>query len=107
MIMIPNRPGQENNYVQFIEGLKALVKEGRVPQSRIDDAVQRILQIKFQMGLFEQPFTPPAFADSIGSSEHRRIARECVRQSLVLLKNERHALPLSKQIKQVFVIGNG
>src|SRR6185436_2446622 len=88
MIMIPNGPGHENSYVQFIEQLKALVKEGRVPLSRIDDAVQRILRIKFQMGLFEQPFTDPALTDSIGSMPHRQLARECVRQSLVLLKNE-------------------
>jgi len=107
MVMIPNAPGQENNYLQFIENLKALVKEGRVPQSRIDDAVHRILRTKLQMGLFAQPFADPAFADSIGSNEHRQIARECVRQSLVLLKNERHTLPLSKQIKHLHVIGKG
>jgi beta-glucosidase len=105
MIMIPNGPGQANNYVQFIESLKGLVKEGRVAQSRIDDAVERILRVKFQLGLFEQPFTDPALTDTIGSAKHRRIARECVRQSLVLLKNEKNALPLDKKLKRVHVIG--
>ncbi len=105
MIMIPNGRGRRNNYVQFIDDLKALVKEGRVPQSRIDDAVQRILRVKFQMGLFEQPFTDASLTDSIGSAQHREIARECVRQSLVVLKNTNHALPLSKNLKHVHVIG--
>lgn len=105
MIMIPNGPGQRNNYVQFIENLQALVKEGRVPQSRIDDAVQRILRVKLQMGLFEQPFTDPALTETIGSAEHRQIARECVRQSLVLLKNSNAALPLSRKLKHIHVAG--
>ncbi len=105
MIMLPNGPGQQNNYVQFIENLKALVQEGRVPQARIDDAVQRILRVKFQMGLFEQPFTNPTLTDSIGSAAHRQVARECVRQSLVLLKNDNHALPLSKKLKRLHVAG--
>ena len=54
MIMIPNGPGKTNNYVEFIEDLKALVAEGKVSPARIDDAVTRILRIKFQMGLFQQ-----------------------------------------------------
>lgn len=105
MVMIPNGPGQRNNYVQFIENLKALVKEGRVSQARIDDAVVRILRVKYEMGLFEQPFTEPALTDRIGSAEHRRVARECVRQSLVLLKNDRNALPLEKKMKRLHVAG--
>lgn len=105
MIMIPNGPGQGNNYVQFIEQLKALVKEGRVSQARIDDAVQRILRVKFEMGLFEQPFTDPALTETIGSAEHRQTALACVRQSLVLLKNSNDSLPLSKKLKRVHVVG--
>jgi beta-glucosidase len=105
MVMIPNGPGQGNNYVQFIENLKALVKEGQVSQARIDDAVQRILRVKIEMGLFEQPFTDPTLTGGLGSAEHRRIARECVRVSLVLLKNENHALPLEKKLKRIHVIG--
>ena len=59
------------------------------------------------MGLFENPWTDPALTGQIGSSEHRKVARECVRQSLVLLKNARHALPLSKHLKHIFVVGKG
>jgi len=105
MIMIPNGPGQPNNYVQFINDLKALVADGKVSQSRIDNAVRRILRIKFQLGLFENAPTDPKLTAAIGSPEHRAVAREAVRESLVLLKNENHVLPLSKQIKRLAVVG--
>jgi beta-glucosidase len=106
MIMIPNGPDKTNNYVEFIQDLKDLVAEGKVPQSRIDDAVSRILRIKFQMGLFENAYTDPALTAQIGSSAHRAIARECVQQSLVLLKNSHHALPLVKNVKHLVVVGS-
>jgi hypothetical protein len=77
---------------------------GKVPPARIDDAVTRILRIKYQMGLFENPWTDPALTAKIGSPEHRQVARQCVRESLVLLKNERHALPLAKDVKHIFVV---
>lgn len=105
MVMIPNGPDKTNNYVEFINDLKELVADGTVSQTRIDDAVSRILRIKFQMGLFENPWTDPALTAQIGSSEHRQVARKCVQQSLVLLKNKDHALPLSKNLKHIFVVG--
>ena len=105
MIMIPNGPEKPNNYIVFIQDLKELVAEGKVPQSRIDDAVRRILRIKFQMGLFENVTTDPKLTAAIGSPEHRAVARECVRESLVLLKNENHVLPLSKKVKHLVVVG--
>jgi beta-glucosidase len=105
MIMIPNGPDKTNSYVEFIKDLKELVAEGKVSQARIDDAVSRILRIKFEMGLFENPWTDPSLTAQIGSSEHRQIARECVQQSLVLLKNKHHALPLSKNMKHLVVVG--
>jgi beta-glucosidase len=107
MVMIPAGPDKTNNYVEFINDLKELVTEGKVPLSRIDDAVSRILRIKFQMGLFENPWTDPGLTAQIGSSEHRAVARECVRESLVLLKNNRHTLPMSKNLKHIFVVGEG
>jgi len=107
MIMIPNGPDKPNNYVEFITDLKALVGEGKVPAARIDDAVRRILRIKFQMGLFDSTATDPELTLEIGSQAHRAIARECVRKSLVLLKNERHLLPLSPKINRVVVVGVG
>lgn len=105
MAMIPNGAGQKNNYVQFITFLKELVDEGRVPHARIDDAVRRILRAKFKMGLFEHPYADPKLTDAVGSAAHRQVARECVRQSLVLLKNDNHALPLSKKMKHLVVVG--
>jgi beta-glucosidase len=105
MIMIPNGAGKPNNYIEFIDDLKALVAAGKVSPSRIDDAVRRILRIKFQLGLFESTATDPKLTAAIGSPEHRVVARECVRKSLVLLKNEKHALPLSKKIKRLAVVG--
>jgi beta-glucosidase len=106
MAMIPRAPWQSNSYVDFIRDLKELVAEGRVSEARINDAVSRILRVKFQMGLFEHPYTDdPALAADIGSAAHREVARQCVRESLVLLKNEKHTLPLSKKIKHVVVVG--
>jgi beta-glucosidase len=105
MIMIPYGPGTTNNYVEFIQDLKELAAAGQVPQGRIDDAVRRILRVKYQMGLFENPWTDPALTAKIGSPEHRQVARQCVRESLVLLKNERHALPLPKDVKHLVVVG--
>jgi beta-glucosidase len=105
MVMIPNGPGQKNNYVQFITQLKELVAEGRVPQARIDDATRRILLAKLRMGLFAHPYTNPKLTAEVGSAAHRQVARECVQQSLVLLKNENHALPLSKKLRHLAVVG--
>jgi beta-glucosidase len=103
--MIPNGPGTKNNYVEFITLLKELVNEGKVPVSRIDDAVRRILLVKARMHLFDHPFSEPGLTAAVGSAEHRKVARECVQKSLVLLKNERGALPLSKQVKRLVVAG--
>jgi beta-glucosidase len=105
MVMIPYGPGHTNNYAEFIADLKALVAEGKVSQARIDDAVRRILRIKFQMGFFEHPSTNPELTAAIGSAKHRQVARECVEQSLVLLKNDHRALPLSKKLQRLIVVG--
>jgi beta-glucosidase len=107
MIMVPNGPGTKNNYLEFIDALKGLVREGKVPASRIDDAVRRILRVKLKMGLFERPFSNPALLAKVGCAEHRAVARQCVRESLVLLKNDRKTLPLSKQINRLLVAGRG
>ncbi len=99
MIMVPTR------FIEFISTLRNLVNQNRIPVSRIDDAVRRILRIKFKMGLFENPYTDRSYTGSIGSAEHRQIARECVRQSLVLLKNDNQILPLSKNLARIHVAG--
>jgi len=105
MVMIPYGPGHANNFVEFIQDLKDLVAEHRVSEARIDDAVRRILRIKIEMGSFEHPYTDPSLTAAIGSPEHRAVARECVRQSLVELKNQNHALPLAKNLKRLAVVG--
>jgi beta-glucosidase len=105
MVMIPNGPGKPNNYVEFITLLKELVREGTVPESRIDDAARRILYVKARMHLADHPFSDPALTSAVGSAEHRQVARECVRTSLVLLKNEKGILPLAKTGKKLIVAG--
>jgi beta-glucosidase len=95
-----------SNYQGFIQNLISLVNEGEVPISRIDDAVRRILRIKFRLKLFEEPYTNRNMIHLIGSSEHREIARECVRQSLVLLKKKDNVLPLEKNDKTILVAGS-
>ncbi len=105
MIMIPYAPDKKNNFVEFITDLKELTAEGKVSRARIDDAVRRILRIKLQMGLFNEASTDPKLTAAIGSPEHRAVARQCVSESLVLLKNDKHALPLSKKIKNLLVVG--
>lgn len=107
MVMIPNGEGQTNNYRQFIRLLTELVEQGKVSPARIDDAVRRILTVKYEMGLFEHPFARPELLGKLGGPEHREVARACVRESLVLLKNEAKALPLAKNLKHLVVIGKG
>lgn len=100
---------EPNSYQRFMGLLTELVNEGRVPMSRIDDAVTRILRVKLAMGLMDKKRSPLAarkLHQAFGSARHRQVARECVRQSLVLLKNERHTLPLSKQLARIHVAGN-
>ncbi len=97
-----------NTYREFFSTLKELVEEGRVPISRIDDAVKRILRVKFAMGLLDKD--RPQTADrtlhkDFGSEEHRSLAREAVRKSVVLLKNENHILPVSKQAARIHISG--
>jgi beta-glucosidase len=99
---------EPTDYKQFFNLLRELVKEGRVPMARIDDAVTRILRVKFAMGLMDKNRSPLAdrrLHKSFGSAEHRQAARECVRQSLVLLKNEKKTLPLSKKLASIHVGG--
>lgn len=127
------------NYTEFIDGLTSLVKNNFIPMSRIDDAVARILRVKFTMGLFEHPLADYSMINYLGnqvswtfdriclkllqvlnnvllliharfSQEHRELAREAVRKSLVLLKNGESAdeplLPLPKKTSKILVAGS-
>lgn len=89
----------------FQKGLKTGIKDRSVDISRIDDAVKRILRQKFRLGLFENPFPDASLVKEIGSKKHREIAKQAVRESLVLLKNEAQTLPLSKETKKIVVVG--
>ncbi|MGP4029306.1 glycoside hydrolase family 3 protein [Actinomadura sp. 3N407] len=89
---------------QFIETLLAEVRAGRVKESRVDDAVSRILKAKFELGLFEKPYTDRRYAGTIGSPAHRAVARRAVAESQVLLKNSGRALPLRRN-EEIYVAG--
>ena len=82
------------DYATFITTLKAQVANRNVRMARIDDAVARILTKKFELGLFEHPYTDRTHIGEIGSPAHRALARTAVQKSQVLLKNDRNALPI-------------
>ncbi len=99
---------EPNNYRGFISNLTALVKDGTVPMSRIDDAVTRILRVKFALGLMDPKrsvMTDRTLEKDFGSAAHREVARQAVRESLVLLKNDHQTLPLSKKAARIVVAG--
>ncbi|CAL5400558.1 unnamed protein product [Camellia sinensis] len=104
MVMVPY------NYTEFIDDLTKLVKHKVIPMDRIDDAVSRILLVKFTMGMFENPLADLSLIDQVGSQAHRNLAREAVRKSLVLLKNGKSPddplLPLPKKAPRILVAGS-
>jgi beta-glucosidase len=103
MIMLTDR------YAECFKDLKELVDEGKVPMARIDDAVTRILRVKFALGLMDKkrsPLADRALHKTFGADEHRAVARQAVRESLVLLKNEKKTLPIAKTAR-VHVAGRG
>jgi beta-glucosidase len=84
----------------------ALLKNGRLSQATLDEAVRRVLRVKFRLGLFEQPYVDPALERRVLiAPEHRAAAREIAARSLVLLKNERNVLPLARSVRSVALIG--
>ena len=98
MVMVPT------NYKTFITTLRNEVNAGNIPMSRINDAVTRILNAKFALGLFTQPYTDRSYTAQVGSAAHRAVARQAVRESLVLLKNN-GVLPLSKTATYKLIVG--
>ena len=97
MSMVPN------DY-SFADDLIALVKEGAVTQTRIDEAVRRILRVKFELGLFENPGPNPALKANFARADSRQVSLEAARESITLLKNANNLLPLAKTAK-VLVTG--
>jgi len=104
MVMLSHTKGV-HTAADLANALSSLVASGDIPEGRIDDAVRRILTIKCEMGLLDGDTTLDAsLTAAIGSSEHRAVARDAVRQSLVLLKND-GTLPLPKTLSRIHVTG--
>ena len=104
MVMVPSK------YKEFYGHLKSLAESGEVPMARIDDAVRRILRVKFAMGLMDPKRNQMAdrtLQPKVGSDEHRKVARQAVRESLVLLKNDKKLLPIGATAKKIVVAGVG
>ncbi len=101
MAMVPD------DWAKFESNLKGLVQSGGVAQSRIDDAVSRILRVKFEMGLFEHPMPPSGQADQVGSAPNRAVASRAVAESVVLLKTGSKVLPIAKSGEKVLIAGQG
>jgi len=95
------------DYLRFIDTMKRAVEIGDIPESRVDEAVRRILRVKFSLGLFEHPMPDMKYQATIRSHEHLDLARQAVRESLVLLKNENDVLPLDKGTPVIFITGEG
>jgi beta-glucosidase len=94
------------DFENFESTLKSEVANGHVQIARINDAVSRILTAKFELGLFEHPYTDRSHLDEIGNAAHRAVARRAVSESQVLLKNRRDALPIRAPGRPVYVAGS-
>jgi beta-glucosidase len=88
----------------FYDLLLALVKEGSVPQSRVDESVRRILRVKFELNLFEKPYPNKKLKEKVHSPESVQVSLQAAREALTLLKNDGGLLPLNKNLK-VLVTG--
>jgi len=92
----------------YLKNIKHLIKEGKVSESQVDDAVRRILEMKYRLGLFDDPYrysNEQRQAAEIYKPEYLEAARDVARKSIVLLKNNNNVLPLSKKTNSIAVIG--
>ncbi len=94
------------NHRTYIDTIRSLINQGAIPIDRIDDAVKRILKQKFRLGLFEHPYANRSLLSTVGSADHRAIARQAVRESMVLLKKKDGILPLPKTGARILVAGD-
>jgi len=99
--MEPVAPPGNGNWQQAVQ---TIANSSAISDARIDDAVTRILNAKFALGLFSHPYSDRAYTAEVGSVSHRAVARQAVRESLVLLKND-HVLPLSRTARYRIVVG--
>jgi len=95
------------DYLTFIGVMKQAVENKDISEERIDDAVRRILRVKFELGLFDHPYPDPSFIQTVRSDAHVELARQAVRESLVLLQNNNEALPIAKDTPTIYVAGQG
>ena len=98
--------GSTTGAPEFESALTSLVTAGTVQMSRINDAVARILRVKFELGLFEHPYTDRTHLASVGSAAHHALARRAAAESQVLLKNDAGTLPLKPSAHPVYVAGS-
>lgn len=92
----------------YARALPGLVRGGSVPMAALDEAVQRVLRMKYRLGLFSDPYRGASIErerTEVLTPAHRAAAREMARQSIVLLRNERNTLPLSRSLRSIAVIG--
>jgi len=106
LVMVPGSLYGQNHYKTFIQLLKESVEEGSILMSRIDDAVRRILSVKYDIGLFDDPYGELDFAKEVGSDRHREVARTAVQKSMVMLKNKNSVLPFNNDIS-LTLVGSG
>ncbi len=106
LVMVPGSLYGQNHYKTFIKLLKESVTEGHISTARIDDAVTRILRVKYELNLFNDPYGNLEHTKYVGDPQHREIARTAVKKSVVLLKNDSNTLPLDKDQK-VYLVGSG
>ncbi|WP_030613493.1 glycoside hydrolase family 3 N-terminal domain-containing protein [Streptomyces sclerotialus] len=95
----------EMTSTHFVENGKKLLRAGKIEQSRLDDAVYRVLQLKFQLGLFDRPYVEQRDEIAEPSAAARKAARAAAARSMVLLKNEKSVLPLSAKASSIAVVG--
>ncbi|MFB9909265.1 glycoside hydrolase family 3 N-terminal domain-containing protein [Allokutzneria oryzae] len=100
MAMEPSAAGE------FTAGLLQVVRDGRVSERRVDEAVRRILKLKFELGLFERPYVDPAVANELVNGVGLDLARTAATESMVLLRNEKSVLPLSPDGGKIVVTGD-
>jgi len=90
--------------LEFNEAMRALVDEGRITEERLDESVRRILRLKFELGLFENPYPSNKRLDRVGTAENKMKALKAAHESIVLLKNENEILP-AENPKRILVAG--
>jgi len=106
MVMVPGSLFGNNHYKTFLKLLIESINDGSISKSRIDDAVRRILSVKYDLELFEKPYGKLEYTKLVGAENHRKIARKAVKKSMVLLKNDNGVLPLLKS-SDFILVGSG